>query len=46
MKYRQYEKINKSDMTPEEKDEFDKEFKERIAEQERLAKEEAERLAA
>lgn len=39
MKYRQYERINKGDMTPEEKDEFDKECKERIAEQERQERE-------
>ena len=38
MKYRQYDRINKSDMTPEERDEFDKEYKERIAEQERQEK--------
>ena len=31
MKFRQYEKINKSEVTAEEKDEFDKEYKERIA---------------
>lgn len=38
MKFRQYEKVNKSEVTAEEKDEFDKQFKERIAEQERQAK--------
>jgi Leucine-rich repeat (LRR) protein len=31
MKYRQYNRINKSDVTPEEREEFDKEFKERLA---------------
>lgn len=49
MKYRQYSKINKSEVTAEEKEEFDKEHKERIAEQERQekeAKEQAEREAA
>lgn len=48
MKYRQYQKINKSEVTAEEKEEFDKEYKERIAEQERQekeAREQAEREA-
>lgn len=39
MKFRQYQKVNKSDVTVEEKEEFDKEYKERIAEQERQEKE-------
>jgi Leucine-rich repeat (LRR) protein len=46
MKYRQYQRINKNDMTAEDQDEFDKEYKERIAEQERQeqeAREQAER---
>jgi Leucine-rich repeat (LRR) protein len=49
MKYRQYQRVNKSDVTPEEKEEFDKEYKERVAEQERQekeAREQAEREAA
>ena len=46
MKFRQYQRINKNDMTAEEKDEFDKEYKDRIAEQERQAKQRAEREAA
>jgi hypothetical protein len=39
MKFRQYQKVNKSEVTVEEKEEFDKEYKERIAEQERQERE-------
>lgn len=39
MKLRQFIRINKSDITNEEKEEFDKQYKERIAELERQEKE-------
>lgn len=35
MKFRHYRKINKSEVTPEEREEFEKEYRERVAEQER-----------
>jgi hypothetical protein len=35
MRFRQYERINKSEVGGEEKQEFDKEYKDRLAEQER-----------
>jgi hypothetical protein len=45
MRYRHYERINKSEVGAEEKQDFDKEYKDRLAEQERerLEKEAAER---
>ena len=49
MRYRNYEKINKGEVTGEEKEEFAKEWKERLAEierQEKEAREQAEREAA
>lgn len=48
MKFRHYQKINKQQITGEEKEEFDKQYKDRLAEQqrERLEKEAAEKEAA
>ena len=40
MKYRNYKKINKQQVTGEEREQFAKEYKERIVEQERIAEQE------